>query len=233
MDEVKAPGKSFDISKEEVWAAWAKVRGNRGAAGVDGVSVEAFEKDLRDNLYRIWNRMSSGTYCPPDVKAVAIPKSGGGTRMLGVPSVGDRVAQTVVAAHLSARVEPVFHPDSYGYRQGRSALDAVASCRQRCWRFEWVVEFDIRKFFDTVPWDEVVACVEAHTDARWVVLYVKRWLAAGLRMPDGSTTERLGGRHRVLRYLPCWRICSCIMRSTCGWTGSSRAVRSSGMPTTR
>lgn len=193
MDEVKAPGKSFDISKEEVWAAWVRVRGNQGAAGVDGVSVEAFEKDLRNNLYRIWNRMSSGTYFPPDVKAVAIPKSGGGTRMLGVPSVGDRVAQTVVAAHLSARVEPVFHPDSYGYRQGRSALDAVASCRQRCWKFEWVVEFDIRKFFDTVPWDKVVACVEAHTDARWVVLYVKRWLAAGLRMPDGSTTERLVG----------------------------------------
>jgi RNA-directed DNA polymerase len=160
---------------------------------VDGVSVAQFEKDLKDNLYRIWNRMSSGTYFPPEVKAVAIPKSGGGTRILGVPSVGDRVAQTVVAAHLSARVEPVFHPDSYGYRPGRSALDAVATCRKRCWKYDWVVEFDIRKFFDSVPWDKVVACVQAHTDARWVVLYVKRWLAAGLRLPDGSTTERLEG----------------------------------------
>jgi RNA-directed DNA polymerase len=193
MDEVKARAKSFDISKAEVWAAWEKVRGNQGAAGVDGVSVAEFERDLKDNLYRIWNRMSSGTYFPPEVKAVAIPKAGGGTRILGVPSVGDRVAQTVVAAHLSVRVEPVFHPDSYGYRPGRSALDAVAACRQRCWRYDWVVEFDIRKFFDTVPWDKVVACVEAHTGARWVVLYVKRWLAAGLRLPDGSTTERSQG----------------------------------------
>ncbi|MGW1801806.1 reverse transcriptase domain-containing protein [Streptomyces sp. NPDC001984] len=107
-----------------------------------------------------------------------------------MPTVADRVAQTVVAGHLSERVEQIFHPDSFGYRPGKSALDAVASCRERCWRFDWVVEFDIRKFFDTVPWDKVVAAVEAHTDAGWVVLYVKRWLAAGLRLPDGSTTER-------------------------------------------
>jgi RNA-directed DNA polymerase len=109
---------------------------------------------------------------------------------LGVPTVADRVAQTVVAGHLSERVEQVFHPDSCGYRPGKSALDAVRTCRERCWRFDWVIEFDIRKFFDTVPWDKVVAAVEAHTDARWVVLYVKRWLAAGLRLPDGSRAER-------------------------------------------
>ncbi len=193
MDEVKASAKPFDISKEEVWDAWVKVRGNQGAAGVDGVSVEEFESDLRNNLYKVWNRMASGTYFPPEVRAVAIPKSGGGARILGVPTVGDRVAQTVVAAHLSARVEPVFHRDSYGYRPGRSALDAVESCRRRCWKYDWVVEFDIRKFFDSVPWDKVVAAIEAHTDARWVVLYVKRWLAAGLRLPDGSTAERLEG----------------------------------------
>jgi RNA-directed DNA polymerase len=190
MDEVKAPGKPFDVSKAEVWDAWVKVRGNQGAAGVDGVSVAAFEQDLENNLYRVWNRMASGTYFPPEVKAVAIPKAGGGTRVLGVPTVGDRVAQTVVAAHLSARVEPVFHPDSYGYRPGRSALDAVAACRERCWKYDWVVEFDIRRFFDTVPHDKVVACVQAHTDARWVVLYVRRWLAAGLRMPGGDVVDR-------------------------------------------
>jgi RNA-directed DNA polymerase len=190
MDEVKASGKPFDISKAEVRSAWIKVRGNRGAPGVDGVSVEAFEKDLDDNLYLVWNRMASGTYFPPEVKAVAIPKASGGTRVLGVPTVADRVAQTVVAAHLSARVEPVFHPDSFGYRPGRSALDAVAVCRQRCWRFDWVVEFDIRRFFDTVPHDKIVACVQAHTDARWVVLYVRRWLAAGLRMPGGDVVDR-------------------------------------------
>jgi RNA-directed DNA polymerase len=193
MDEVKAQGKPFGISRAEVWEAWVKVRGNQGAAGVDGVSVEAFEKDLENNLYRVWNRMASGTYFPPEVRAVAIPKAGGGARILGVPTVGDRVAQTVVAGHLSARVERVFHPDSYGYRPGRSALDAVAACRARCFRFDWVVEFDIRKFFDTVPHEKIVACVRAHTDARWVVLYVRRWLAAGLRMPDGSTAERSQG----------------------------------------
>ncbi|MFJ6123435.1 group II intron reverse transcriptase/maturase [Streptomyces sp. NPDC092129] len=193
MDELKASTKPFDISKQEVWDSWVKVRGNKGSSGVDGVSIETFEKDLKNNLYKVWNRMSSGTYFPPDVKAVPIPKSGGGTRVLAVPTVADRVAQTVVAGHLSERVEQIFHPDSFGYRPGKSALDAVASCRERCWRFDWVVEFDIRKFFDTVPWDKVVAAVEAHTDARWVVLYVKRWLAAGLRLPDGSTTERVEG----------------------------------------
>lgn len=193
MDELKSVSKPFDISMVEVRAAWEKVRGNKGAAGVDGVSVEVFEGDLENNLYKIWNRMSSGTYFPPVVKAVAIPKSDGGTRVLGVPSVGDRVAQTVVATHLMDRVEKVFHPDSYGYRPGRSALDAVESCRVRCWKYDWVVEFDIRKFFDSVPWDKVVAAVEAHTDARWVVLYVKRWLAAGLRLPDGSVVERALG----------------------------------------
>ncbi|WP_409471680.1 group II intron reverse transcriptase/maturase [Streptomyces sp. HC307] len=193
MDELKASAKPFDISKQEVWDAWVKVRGNKGSSGVDGVSIEAFEKDLKNNLYKVWNRMSSGTYFPPDVKAVPIPKSGGGTRVLAVPTVADRVAQTVVAGHLSERVEQIFHPDSFGYRPGKSALDAVASCRERCWRFDWVVEFDIRKFFDTVPWDKVVAAVEARTDAGWVVLYVKRWLAAGLRLPDGSTTERVEG----------------------------------------
>jgi RNA-directed DNA polymerase len=190
MNELKASAKPFGISKTEVWDAWVKVRGNKGAAGVDGQSVAEFEKDLKNNLYRIWNRMSSGTYFPPAVKAVPIPKKDGGTRILGVPTVADRVAQTVVAAHLAERLEPVFHPDSYGYRPERSALQAVETCRRRCWEYDWVVEFDIRKFFDSVSWDKVVRAVEAHTDARWVVLYVKRWLAAGLRLPDGSVTER-------------------------------------------
>jgi len=158
---------------------------------VDGQSLEAFEKDLKDNLYRIWNRMSSGTYFPPPVKAVEIAKAHGvGTRMLGVPTVGDRVAQTVVAAHLGARVEPVFHPDSYGYRPKRSALDAVGACRKRCWEYAWVIDLDIRKFFDSVRWDLVVRAVEKHTDARWVVLYVKRWLAADQQLPDGSLLAR-------------------------------------------
>jgi RNA-directed DNA polymerase len=191
VDELKSSGKSFDISKREVWEAYLKVRANKGAAGVDGCSIEDFERDLKNNLYRVWNRMSSGSYFPPAVKAVEIPKPhGGGVRILGVPTVADRIAQTVVATRLEAKVELIFHPDSYGYRPNRSALDAVAACRQRCWKTDWVIDLDIQKFFDTVPWDLVVKAVEAHTDDRWVVLYVKRWLQAPLQLPDGTLQQR-------------------------------------------
>jgi len=193
VDELKSSGKPFQISKQEVWDAWIKVKGNKGAPGVDGQSIAAFEEDLKGNLYKVWNRMSSGTYFPPPVMAVEIPKPhGGGTRVLGVPTVADRIAQTVAAARLEKAVEPLFHPDSYGYRPGRSALDAVAACRKRCWKFSWVIDLDIRKFFDSVPWDLVVKAVEAHADheTRWIVLYVKRWLAAPLRHPDGSLQQR-------------------------------------------
>jgi RNA-directed DNA polymerase len=185
--------KPFDISKREVWEAYQKVKENQGAPGVDGQTIDDFEKDLKGNLYKIWNRMSSGTYFPPPVRAVDIPKPhGDGTRLLGVPTVADRVAQTVVARHLEEKVEPIFHPDSYGYRPRRSALDAVEACRRRCWKYDWVIDLDIRAFFDTVPWDLVVKAVEAHTDAPWVLLYVKRWLAAPLQQPDGT----LSARHR-------------------------------------
>jgi RNA-directed DNA polymerase len=192
MDQLKASGKSFDISKVEVWDAWMKVKGNRGAAGVDGQSIEDFEKGLRGNLHKIWNRMSSGTYFPPPVMAVEIPKAHGdnGVRVLGVPTVADRIAQTVVARHLERRVEPIFHPNSFGYRPNRSALDAVGICRRRCWEYNWVIDLDIRKFFDSVRWDLVIKAVEAHTDARWVVMYVKRWLAAPLQLPDGTLQAR-------------------------------------------
>jgi len=191
VDELKAPGKPFGISKRAVWEAWEKVKANKGAPGVDEVTVAEFESDLKNNLYKIWNRLSSGTYFPPPVRAVEIPKPhGGGTRILGVPSVGDRVAQTVVAGVIEARAEPVFHPDSYGYRPGRSALDAVAVCRRRCWEADWVIDLDIRKFFDTMPWDLAVKAVQAVTGLPWVVLYVRRWLAAPLALPDGTLRQR-------------------------------------------
>jgi RNA-directed DNA polymerase len=191
MDQRKSSGKPFTISKQEVWDAWLKVNGNQGAPGVDGESLAAFEADLKNNLYRIWNRMSSGSYMPPPVKAVEILKAHGeGTRMLDVPTVADRVAQTVVAARLEAKAEPIFHSDSYGYRPNRSALDAVGACRKRCWKYDWVIVLDIRKFFDSVPWDLVVKAVEAHTDDPWVVLYVKRWLAAPIQQPDGTVQRR-------------------------------------------
>lgn len=191
MDELKLSGKPFEISKWEVWEAYQQVKRNQGAAGVDGVSIAEFETNLKNNLYRVWNRMSSGTWFPPAVRAVEIPKPhGGGTRVLGIPCVADRVAQTVVARRLEAAVEPVFHGDSFGYRPGRSALEAVERCRQRCWRRDWVVDLDVAKFFDSVPWGLIVKAVEAHTDAPWVVLYVKRWLAAPVQMPDGTVAER-------------------------------------------
>jgi RNA-directed DNA polymerase len=171
--------------------AWERVKANKGAPGVDGRSIEDFEKDLKNNLYKIWNRMSSGSYFPPPVRAVEIPKShGGGARILGVPTVADRIVQTVAARRLEARAEPAFHPGSYGYRPGRSALDAVDTCRRRCWKADWVVDLDIRKFFDSVRWDLVVKAVEANTDLPWAVLYVKRWLQAPLQLPDGTLQER-------------------------------------------
>ena len=191
MDGLKSPGKPFEISKRAVWEAWEKVRANKGAPGVDGESITGFEKDLKGNLYKIWNRMSSGTYFPPPVRAVEIAKAHGtGTRILGVPAVADRIAQTVVAGVLEERAERLFHPDSYGYRPKRSALDAVAACRRRCWETDWVIDLDIQKFFDSVPWDLVVKAVQANTDLPWVVLYVRRWLQAPLRLPGGTLRQR-------------------------------------------
>jgi group II intron reverse transcriptase/maturase len=191
VDKLKSSGKSFEISKWEVWEAYQQVKANKGAPGVDEVTLGEFEADLKNQLYKIWNRMSSGSYFPPPVKAVEIPKPhGGGTRLLGVPTVADRVAQTVVARRLEAKVEPIFHSDSYSYRPARSALDAVAVCRQRCWKRDWVIDLDVEKFFDSVPWDLVVKAVAAHSTDPWVLLYVKRWLAAPLQLPDGTLQQR-------------------------------------------
>jgi group II intron reverse transcriptase/maturase len=190
----KTHGKSFAIPKLLVWEAWRRVKANKGAPGVDGEDLEQFETDLKSNLYRVWNRMSSGTWFPPPVRAVVIPKPhGGGVRMLGVPTIADRVAQTTVAMFLEPLVEPRFHPDSYGYRPGKSAHDALATCRQRCWRYDWVIDLDVQKFFDEVPWDLTIKAVQAVTDSPWVLLYVKRWLAAPLQHPDGTLEQRERG----------------------------------------
>ena len=149
MGKSGSEDKPFHIPKGPVWEAYKSVRANKGAAGVDGQSIEEFEADLKNNLYKIWNRMSSGTYFPPPVRAVEIPKPhGGGTRILGIPTVADRIAQTVVALWLEPRTESIFHEDSYGYRPGRSPLMAVAKCRERCWRKDWVLDLDVQKFLD-------------------------------------------------------------------------------------
>jgi RNA-directed DNA polymerase len=183
--------KPFDIPKQMVWEAYRRVAANEGAPGVDRQTLDEFESDLKNNLFKIWNRMSSGSYFPPPVRAVEIPKPhGGGVRLLGVPTIADRVAQTVVAMHLGERAEPRFHPDSYGYRPKKAAWDAVGVCRQRCWKRDWVIDLDVEKFFDSVPWDLIVKAVEAVTDTPWVLLYVKRWLAAPLQRPDGTLVER-------------------------------------------
>ena len=192
MGGQRPSGKPFEITKQEVVAAWEKVRANKGAPGVDEQTLGEFEARLKDNLYKIWNRMSSGSYFPPPVKAVEIPKPhGGGVRVLGVPTIADRVAQTVAAARLEQVVEPLFHDGSYGYRPRRSALDAVAAARRRCWEYDWVIDLDIRAFFDSVPHHLIVTAVEHHAAGLpWVVLYVRRWLTAPLARPDGSLAER-------------------------------------------
>lgn len=191
VSEPKQQDRPFQISKWVVWEAYQRVKANQGAAGVDEQSVEEFERDLQGNLYKLWNRLSSGSYFPPPVKAVEIPKPGGkGVRVLGVPTVADRIAQTVVRLYLEPGVEPSFHPDSYGYRPGRSALDAVAVCRERCWRSDWVIDLDVKAFFDSVPWDLVVRAVARHTDQRWILLYVTRWLKAPLQQQDGTLVTR-------------------------------------------
>jgi RNA-directed DNA polymerase len=165
--------KPFAISKHAVWEAWQRVRANKGAAGIDEQSIAAFEQDVKNNLFKLWNRLSSGGYFPPPVKAVEIPKRGSsGVRVLGVPTVADRVAQTVVAMALEPSVEPMFHPDSYGYRPHRSALDAVGVCRERCWRSDWVVDLDIRAFFDSIDHGLLLRAVDRHVtgEQRWIVL---------------------------------------------------------------
>ena len=183
--------KSFDISKWVVWEAYRKVKANRGAAGVDEESIAEFEGDLKGNLYKLWNRMSSGTYFPPPVLAVQIPKAGGnGVRTLGVPTVSDRIAQTVVRLYLEPVVEPMFHPDSYGYRPGRSALNAVEACRRRCWSKDWVIDLDIRAFFDSLDHELILKAVAAHTRQRWILLYLRRWLQAPLQRQDGTLVQR-------------------------------------------
>ncbi len=142
--------KPFDIPKREVWEAFKSVKANQGAAGVDGQSIQDFEARLAGNLYKLWNRLSSGSYMPPPVRRVDIPKANGGTRPLGIPTVADRIAQEVVRRYLEPLLEPLFHADSYGYRPGRSAIDAVRTARQRCWRYDWVVDLDIKGFFDSI-----------------------------------------------------------------------------------
>ena len=185
--------KPYQISKHLVWEAYQRVKANKGAAGVDGESLQAFEAKLKDNLYKIWNRLSSGSYFPPPVKGVSIPKKSGGVRMLGIPTVADRIAQSVVKMVLEPILEPVFHEDSYGYRPGRSAHDAIAVVRKRNWEYNWVVEFDIKGLFDNIDHELLLRALRKHCQTPWVLLYVERWLKAPMETPEGELIERTKG----------------------------------------
>ena len=185
--------KPYQISKHLVWKAYQRVKANRGAAGVDGESLQAFEAKLKDNLYKLWNRMSSGSYFPPPVRGVGIPKNYGGVRMLGIPTVADRIVQSVVKILLEPILEPVFHEDSYGYRPRRSAHDAIAVVRKRNWQYDWVVEFDIKGLFDNIDHELLMRALRKHCQTPWVLLYVERWLKAPMETPAGELIERTKG----------------------------------------
>lgn len=185
--------KSFVIDKRLVLEAWKRVKRNRGSAGVDGVELEDFEANLKDNLYKVWNRMSSGSYMPPPVKIVEIPKADGQTRQLGIPTVADRVAQMVVKMLLEPELDPIFHEDSYGYRLGKSAHAALTVTRERCWRFNWVIDMDIKGFFDNLKHDLVMKAVRKHCDQRWMQIFIQRWLEAPTQDDSGVGPKRTKG----------------------------------------
>ena len=189
--------KPFSIAKREVWEAYKRVKANKGAAGIDEQSIEAFEEDLSNNLYKLWNRMSSGSYFPPPVRRVDIPKPDGRTRPLGIPTVTDRIAQMVVKQRLEPTMEPYFHPDSYGYRPGKSAIEAVGQARRRCWRYNWVIDLDIKSFFDSIDHELLMCAVCKHTSCKWVKLYIERWLKAPTQLADGTLIEREKGTPRA------------------------------------
>ncbi|SHJ89744.1 group II intron reverse transcriptase/maturase [Hathewaya proteolytica DSM 3090] len=185
--------KPFNISKMVVATAYEKVKANKGTYGVDKQPIEDFEKNLKNNLYKIWNRMSSGSYFPKPVKAVAIPKKNGGIRILGIPTVEDRIAQMVAKLYFEPQVEPIFYEDSYGYRPNKSAIQALEITRRRCWRKDWVLEFDIKGLFDNIRHDILLEMVKKHTQEEWIILYIQRWLTTPFQMEDGTIVSRTSG----------------------------------------
>jgi RNA-directed DNA polymerase len=192
-EEPLGKAKPFNISKRVVFEAYKRVRANQGAAGVDGESIADFERDLKNNLYKIWNRMSSGSYFPPAVRSVEIAKKSGGKRKLGVPTVSDRIAQMVAKMYFEPEVDHHFHPDSYGYRPGKSAIEAVGMARKRCWRHNWVLDLDIKGFFDNIDHGLLMRAVRKHTDIKWLLLYIERWLKAPVQTEDGTFVSREKG----------------------------------------
>ena len=192
-DDALTQRKPFEIPKALVWAAYHDVRKNRGAPGCDGQTLTEFDQQRDRNLYKIWNRLCSGTYFPPPVREKRIPKDNGKERVLGIPTVSDRIAQGAVKLFVEAKLDPIFHDDSYGYRPGRSAHDALRQCATRCWQYSWVLEVDIRAFFDHVRHDLVIKALEHHQMPSWVILYCRRWLEAPMQSVNGEVTMRNRG----------------------------------------
>lgn len=185
--------KSFNIDRWELYHAYQQVRSNRGSSGIDGVELSDYESNLKRNLYKLWNRMSSGSYMPKSVKLVEIPKSGGGSRPLGIPTVEDRIAQMLVVRQIEPSIDVIFHEDSYGYRPDRSAHNAIGKARERCWRYDWVLDMDISKFFDTIDHELLMKTVELHVKEKWILLYIKRWLVVSYQTKDGKVIDRTCG----------------------------------------
>ena len=185
--------KSQPISKQMVWQAWQRVKSNKGSAGIDKVSIEKYEAEISKNLYKLWNRLTSGSYFPPPVKEVEIPKPKGGVRKLGIPTVGDRIAQMVVKNHLEPILDPIFHQNSYGYRPKKSAHEALDRARRKCWEYDWVIDMDIKGFFDNIDHALLMKALDKHTSEKWVRMYVERWLKAPVQKTDGSIEERIKG----------------------------------------
>lgn len=194
--------KPYDISKWAVYRVYEQVKANKGSSSVDGQTIEDFEKDLKNNLYKILNRMSSGSYFPSPVKAVSIPKKNGGTRILGIPTVENRIAQTTVKLYFERSVEPLFLEDSYGYRPDKSAIQALSVTRKRCWYRNWVLEYDIKGLFDNIRHDYLLEMVRRHIPHKWILLYIKLWLTTPFQMTDGSLQARTSALPREASLVP-------------------------------
>ena len=185
--------KAYYIPRQVVMTAFKRVKANKGSAGMDGQDIIEFESDLKGNLYKTWDRMSSGSYFPPPVKLVEIPKKSGGKRRLGVPTVGDRVAQMVAKMYLEPKLEPIFHEDSYGYRPNKSAIDAIGRARERCWKYDYVIEFDIKGLFDNIDHELLMRAVRKHVNEPWILMYIQRWLKAPFVDTEGRIMKRKSG----------------------------------------
>jgi group II intron reverse transcriptase/maturase len=184
--------KSVPISRQMVWEAYKKVRSNRGGAGVDQICMEEYDANRSKHLYKLWNRMASGSYFPPPVKEVEIPKKDGKVRKLGIPTISDRVGQMVIKDYLEPRFERIFSPNSYGYRPNKNAHQALEAVRDYCWKTDWVIDLDIKGFFDNIDHGKLLKALERHVSEKWCLLYIQRWLTTPVQVKSGELICKQG-----------------------------------------